>query len=252
MKKVLYNGRMRTLHSGARGGHYVISSGRKVYLKVKSSSKKTGPKKKTSSALKKKTGPKKKTSSALKKKTGPKKKTSSALKKKTGPKKKTSSALKKKTGPKKKTSAAKRKPGPKKKSKRGFRMPRLFKGGGGNNEDIWQSIYAILEPGITRVVQEYPDTAIKDIVSVKTKMEEFKSQAHNMVERNYNTSEYNALTVKWETTVKPIAVSHFTAVIRSAKPDASQEMIEEMIEAIDEIASLSYWYEYINDFDLEM
>lgn len=65
---------MRTLHSGVRGGHYVISSGRKVYLKVKSSSKKTGPKKKKSSALKKKTGSKKKTSSALKKKTGPKKK----------------------------------------------------------------------------------------------------------------------------------------------------------------------------------
>ena len=60
MKKVLYNGRMRTLHSGSRGGHYVISSGRKVYLKVKSSSKKTGLKKKTSSALKKKSGPKKK------------------------------------------------------------------------------------------------------------------------------------------------------------------------------------------------
>ena len=40
MTKVMYNGRMRKLYDGARGGHYVLSSGRKVYLKVKGAKKK--------------------------------------------------------------------------------------------------------------------------------------------------------------------------------------------------------------------
>ena len=32
--QVKYNGRMRKVHQGSRGGYYVISAGRKVYLKT--------------------------------------------------------------------------------------------------------------------------------------------------------------------------------------------------------------------------
>ena len=217
MKKVLYNGRMRTLHSGARGGHYVISSGRKVYLKVKSSSKKTGPKKKTSSALKKRTGPKKKTSSALKKKTGPKKKTSSALKKKTSP--------------------AKRKPGPKKKSKRGFRMPRLFKGGG---EDIWEDITEILNPGITNVVETYGIEAPPNIKSIKKDMTECLKRFKQEKNVPHPTPTY----VKWISLLKPTAVKHFKDVIQLTYL-TSKYTNKEIDEAIEQIADFDTWHDYI-------
>jgi uncharacterized CHY-type Zn-finger protein len=103
--QVKYNGRIRKVHRGSRGGYYVISAGRKVYLKTikKTIPKKTAPKKKTAS--KRKTVPKKKPA--------PKKKTAS--KRKTVPKKKP--APKRKTAPKKKTT--------KKQSKSLIRMPRM-------------------------------------------------------------------------------------------------------------------------------
>lgn len=63
MEKVLYNGRMRKLYNGSRGGQYVISSGRKVYLKVKSSKKKAPPKHKD--IIKTKSAKKKKSTSGL-------------------------------------------------------------------------------------------------------------------------------------------------------------------------------------------
>ena len=204
MKKVLYNGRMRTLHSGVRGGHYVISSGRKVYLKIKSSSKKTRPKKKTSSALKKK------------------------------------------SGPKKKTSPAKRKPAPKKKSKRGFRMPRLFKGGGGNNEDKFQSIYDILDPGITKVMEKYPDIPVINIESIKGEMERLRKEHINWYKKNHTQQEMLDFEREWKPRwekEKLVAVIHFTIVINRARKTVS----EEMKQAIREIATFDYWYNYIHD-----
>lgn len=63
MEKVLYNGRMRKLYNGSRGGQYVISSGRKVYLKVKSSKKKAPSKHKH--VTKSKSAKKKKSTSRL-------------------------------------------------------------------------------------------------------------------------------------------------------------------------------------------
>ena len=52
--QVKYNGRMRKVHQGSRGGYYVISAGKKVYLKTtakkttanKTTAKKTTAKKK--------------------------------------------------------------------------------------------------------------------------------------------------------------------------------------------------------------
>ena len=68
--QVKYNGRMRKVHQGSRGGYYVISAGKKVYLKTikKTTAKKTTGKKTTG----KKTSAKKTT--ATKRKTGSKKK----------------------------------------------------------------------------------------------------------------------------------------------------------------------------------
>lgn len=63
MAKVMYNGRMRKLYEGARGGKYVLSSGRKVYLKVKGAKKKVSAKHKPVAKrkpTKKKPGPKRK------------------------------------------------------------------------------------------------------------------------------------------------------------------------------------------------
>ena len=76
MVKVIYNGRARKLYDGARGGHYVLSSGRKVYLKVKGAKKKPVKKK---SVVKKKPVKKK---SVTKKKPVVKKKTTKKKKKK--------------------------------------------------------------------------------------------------------------------------------------------------------------------------
>ena len=50
----MYNGRLRKLYNGTRGGNYVLSSGRKVYLKVKGSKKKAVKKKPVKKAVKKK------------------------------------------------------------------------------------------------------------------------------------------------------------------------------------------------------
>jgi hypothetical protein len=103
MAKVMYNGRTRKLYDGSRGGHYVISSGRKVYLKVKGAKKKAVAKRKPVAKCKPPT----------KKPATKKPATKKPAKKK---------PAKKKPAKKK---PAKKKPGPKKKSTSGLRMPRM-------------------------------------------------------------------------------------------------------------------------------